>query len=414
MVDAVASSRDLGVTLKDAVLRHYLSYDMLEAFLRSNIGLWLNHITDRSVGLDQVAFELLKWAQSNGEDRLLLARLVASHPEDSVLTTLTAQIGIDPAAYPPKLAAFGALESAAADPATRQAFAPYRLDIENLCALAIEIRDWKFLHDGVDQIRNGTYAPLLAHTDANPMKRDKVEEIQFLTNGWVDSLIGRAAVMDLAAADTTWIDRRLKPANERLATVVPIWPSKPDHDFVMAMLSVVTTSDLAKLNQRIIAKAESIAALHILDKLALLKSKIAASSPDAAAIAADIGAVETGVATVLERNDIHNRWQTIKDELAPLRAKPERDDIVAQMAWEIIEPLLAQAADRPPLTDMIAGRIDAAFADPQSVALRESVEKLGGIVDQRFYAVDKDLLDAAEALGQIGSGLQKVLETLDG
>ena len=129
---------------------------------------------------------------------------------------------------------------------------------------------------------------------------------------------------------------------------------------------------------------------------------------------ADIGAVETGVATVLARDAIHGRWQTIKDEMAPLRQFPERDHPIAAMTWEILAPLIAAADDRPPLTDLICRRIDAAFADPASVALREAVEKLGGIVDQQFFAVDKDLLVAAETLGQIGSGLQKVLERLDG
>ena len=235
---------------------------------------------------------------------------------------------------------------------------------------------------------------------------------------WVGSLIDRTAAMTamatMTSSDRIWIDRRLKPANDRLAAAVPKWPSKPDFDVVMMMLAMVTTSDLAQLNQRITAKAENIAALHIQDKLALLKTAVATSGTDADAIAADIGAVETGVANVLQRDEIHNRWQTIKDELAPLRQFPERDHPLAAMTWDFLRPMIAEAADRPPLTDLICGRIDAAFADPQSTALRESVEKLGGIVDQQFFAVDKDLLIAAEALGQIGSGLQKVLERLDG
>ena len=417
MDTAAATTADPLVTVKDAILRLFPTYDALEGFLRTNLGLWLNQITDRTLGLDVVAFKLVRWATSDDGGKALVARLAQCYPTDTTLTDLVAALGIDPAVYPPRQAAFTGLEAAAADPTTRRAFAPYSLDLQHLCDLSIQVRDWKFLHDAVDQIRNGSYNPLLAHADSSPMAKDKAEEIQWLTNGWVASIVERAGTMNLTANDMIWIERRLKPANDKLAVAAKAWPAKPEYDFVMAMLSVVTSSDLGHLNAMIITKADSIAQLNILGKIALLKVDLAApgGARDAGASAdKDMSAVEDGLTAMLERNAIHDRWQKIKDELAPLRTAPDRNNLIAQMAWEILDPLLAEATDRPPLTDLIRSRITEAFADPQVTNLAESVGKLAGIVDQQFFAVDKDLLVATEALGQIGSGLKKVLDILHG
>jgi hypothetical protein len=119
------------------------------------------------------------------------------------------------------------------------------------------------------------------------------------------------------------------------------------------------------------------------------------------------------VTTLLDRNTIHNRWQRIKDELEPLGTAPDRASMRAKMAWQIIDPLLGKCEDRPPEVDPLRARITAIFADPQATDLAEAIGKLDGIVAQQFYAVDKNLLDAAEALGQIGGGLKKVLDILD-
>lgn len=414
VVELAGEQRELVATV---ISDGFASYDDLEDFAANRIGLRLNNVTVASAGMVTAARAAIKWAQSEGALAQLLAMLAQKFPDFAPLQALVAEVGIDVVAFAAKeLPRLPGLNDAARDPATRKAFAPYRFDIENLCRLAIEVRDWKYLHDKVDAIRNNVYNPLLAVRPMLAMAGPIVKSLQPNLDRDGGDIAAKVDSMALAEDDRTWIDVRLLPARDLLQTAVGHWPAEAEYTYIMELLSIVTSSDLSGLNTMIKSTAASITALKINEKLALLKADVTAIIGEggrASDVASDIANVEAAVATLLDRNTIHNRWQRIKDELEPLGTAPDRASMRARMSWQIIDPLLGKCEDRPPDVDPLRARITAIFADPQATDLAEAIGKLDGIVAQQFYAVDKNLLDAAEALGQIGGGLKKVLDILD-
>lgn len=403
-------------TVSTALSKGFADYGALAEFTETRLGLRLNSITHAGNGLDGAAREIVKRAQADGALAQLVGMLAQQFPDFAPLQALVVALSLDLADFAPVAAPqLDGLSDAARDPETRKAFAPYRLDLANLSDLAVEIRDWKFLHDQVDAIRNVVFMPLQSIRAILMAAGPIVKALQSNLETGATSIAAKADAMELSEDDRGWIDMRLAPARATLAEAVTKWPAEPEYDYVMEMLSIVTSSDLTSLNVAIKSKAENITALRIGEKLALLRTAVTtnANSAQTAQVDKDIQAVESGVAELLACNIVHNRWQRIKDELAPLVKAPDRTAIRAQMAWKVVDPMLARCDDRPTGLDELRATINSAFADPAATGLADALGKLDGMVAQQFFATDKNLLVAAEALGGIGAALKQVLELLD-
>ncbi len=410
----VAEAVDPMVAVKDAILRLFPSYDALEGFLRANLGLWLNQITDRTLGLDVVAFKLVRWAESTGADKALAARLATTFPSDTGVAALVATLQINTANFPAQQAQFSGLTALAADPIGKQALLPYRLDLKQLCRIAVRIGGWKFLHDQVDYLRNNVGVPLEA-IKARPTTPSDLMDVLNIAN-WLEKIVvaitAKVAEMALKDDDVPWIEDNLLPAKDELALATRGGLAKDKLDPVVTDLSFITTNELAVLNNNIKEMASTIESLSLPDKLAALERAIAGSS-NAIQTSEEIGSVNQSVAQVLVLVDGHAKWQYVKDSFAGmLMALGSLGD--ARNAWGRLNRQINKIDEKP--DDLVAAQteLDAALDGEDMSRVQVAIVSLNAVVNTRFFAIDKDLLIAAEALGKIGNSLQTVLEALDG
>jgi hypothetical protein len=414
-VDGDTATADGSIaSVLDAIPRLFRDYKTLEAFLRTNLGEWLNNISNADKGLYIVALDLDKWAEKQDGGKRLVARLAATFPDDAGVKAMVTSLGINIADYPPKYAEFAGLTALAADPVGKQALVPYKLDLKQLCLIAIRIGGWKYLHDQVDFMRNSVVDPLDKIRTGPP---DPNDLMNVLTIGGtlakvVSAVTGKVDEMTLDADDVAWIDDNLLPAQEGLTQASGSWPAKDKLAPVVTDLSFITKEELAVLNSNIKTMAATIDSLNLPAKLDALTATIG-STPNAAQTATEIASVNTSVNTVVGLVIAHDRWQLVKDGFSGLlMALGSLDD--ARNAWGRIARKIEKIVDKP--DDLLAAQADLvkALEGTDLPTLQRAIIALNAVVNNRFYAIDKDLLIAAGDLGKIGGGLQDVLETLDG
>jgi hypothetical protein len=412
-VDAAIAADPL-LAIPDALLRSFSTYDALEAFFRANLGVWLNQVTDRTKGLEMVAFDVMGWAEKRGADRKLVARLAATFPSDSGVAAMVTSLGINIADFPPVQAEFTGLTALAADPVGKQALVPYKLDLKQLCLIAIRIGGWKYLHDQVDFMRNSVVDPLdkIRTGPADPNDLMNVLTIGGTLAKVVSAVTGKVAEMALDDDDVAWIDDNLLPAQDGLTQASSSWPAKDKLAPVVTDLSFITKEELAMLNSNIKTMAVTIDSLNLPAKLDALTVTVT-GTPNAAQTATEIASVNASVSTVVGLVIAHDRWQLVKDGFSGmLMALGSHDD--ARNAWGRIARKIDKIVDKP--DDLLATQADlvTALAGTDLPTLQRAIIALNAVINNRFFAIDKDLLIAAGDLGKIGGVLQDVLETLDG
>jgi hypothetical protein len=410
---------DLYGSVTAAILRLFPTYDRLEDFARGNLGLWLNQITDRSKGLTIVAADIAKWAESRGNDKLLVVRLQQRHPGDAALRDLIAELGLDPAAYPAvAVSDLTGLEAVAADPQTRAILAPYRLDLQQLCLTAIRIGGWKYLHDNVDLLRTLVVAPLSLIIRGPPHPGHRLEVMKLATElaKRTTNITTRAAEMKLRDREIGWVAARLLPAQAQLQAALQAWPGQEQLGQATTALGIVTSSDLSLLNGNIKTVAAMIDALNLPEKLQDLQATIAASMADAAAAAqtnAEIRSMDQRVVQVLDLVDHHDQWQLLKDAFDNFSTV--ESVTAARDAWGRVNYMIDAIIEKP--DDLMAGRTTMAAAlatDDFYDAIQTAIGELNAVISNHFLAIDGDLLNAAGELGKMGTTLSQVLEKFDG
>ena len=411
--DAATTARPTA-SVQDTILRLFRDYESLEAFLRANLGEWLNNISHPSKGLIKVAFDVEKWALSQDGGMALVARLAATFPSDTSLAALVTSRSINIADYPPKYAEFTGLTALAADPVGKQALVPYKLDLKQLCLISTRIGGWKYLHDQVDFLRNQVVDPLdkIRTGPADPNDLLNVLTISGTLAKIVSAISAKVAEMALEDDDVAWIEDNLLPAQAGLTQASSNWPAKDKLAPVVTDLSFITKEELAVLNGNIKAMAATIDSLSLPAKLDALTATIT-DTPNAAQTITEIASVNTSVAGVVGLVIAHDRWQLVKDGFSGmLMALGSLDD--ARNAWGRIARKIDKIVDKP--DDLLAAHADLvkALEGSDLPTLQRAIIALNAVVNNRFFAIDKDLLIAAGDLGKIGSGLQDVLETLDG
>jgi hypothetical protein len=409
-----ATAIDPLIAVCDAILRLFPTYDALELFLRTNVGLWLNRITDRTKGLDIVALDVATWSVKEDGGKALPARLADTFKGDADLAALAKSLAINSADFPPLQAEFTGLKSLAGDTTGRQALLPYRLDLKQLCKIAIRIGGWKFLHDQVDFLRNNVAAPLetIKARAAAPSDVIDMSNIARTLATIVAAIQGKAAEMQLTDDDLPWIPDYLLVAQDNLGLAAQSWPAKDKLDAVVADLAMITTKELGALNAKITEMASTIDSLSLPDKLAALQQAIAATA-NAGQTTDEVASVSDSVKKVLALVDGHSRWQNVKDSFTGmLLAMVSLAE--ANQAWGRLKRQIDKIIDKP--DDLLAAQADlvATLGGSDLVALQRAIITLNSVISNRFFAIDKDLLLAAGGLGKIGGSLKEVLDKLDG
>lgn len=406
-------------TVSNVIRAGFADYPQLANFTTMKLDLKLADLT-APVGLEEAAGKIIEWASENGAIERLLSMLRLWFPDSEPLQQLIQALGIrieDFAAVAPgKLAG---MEAVAANPATRSAIVRYRPEIAKLCGLAIRLGGLKYLHDKVDGLRNQVYVPLEAIRARMPAPdaEDLIDQYQRNMAAYARDIEAKVEEVKIPEDDLPWIEERLLPAQQKLLFASQNWPAEPEINAVVTWLNGVTGPNLSELNGMIKATASGIGELGFHDKMLQMKADVGVAlvaHDVVAALGDDVDRVDAGITILLGRVAEHSRWQNIKDQLGDLIMSRGRPIDESRFSWDILEKRLGKVEKPPEKLPAARSEVVAAFAAADQRQLKNAVNVLRTIIDERFYSIDKELLADATYVSQLGDGLQQVLETLDG
>lgn len=410
--------------LSDAIIRLFIKYEpdiyaALADFVQRNLNTRLSYITSNANGLHDVAAALTNNAIKDGYTPLLLVQLHQHDPGDEALRALVTELGIDVRDYPAVQATgLDGLQALAADPLTRSMLQPYFVDLEQLCVMATRIGGWKFLHDTIDYTRTTVLTPLLL-VIKGPIQPSHYGEVTKLINALTKNtnlITDRIGEMKLKDSATPWLIKRLLPAKNSLQAALKPWPGEAEMGAAASNLGMLTSSDLSMLNDNIKIIAASIEALSMPEKLKDLQAEIAKGIADKKAaklITDEIQSMDQQVQHVIALVDRHDPWQKLKDAFDNYLTV--KNAVAARESWAAVFIRVDAIMDTPAdLNDACTKMVAALATDDFDFTMQDAIGVLNASITTHFYAVDGDLLKAAEVLGQTGVSLGKVLEQFHG
>lgn len=410
----------------------FSSFNSLVVFVVLKMNIRLNvYVTDNGQGMQEIVHRMIEKFEELSLVEPLIVQIWLKKPSEDRLKQLAADLNIPLQETPPippgELAGLGA---AVGGSATRAALIPYRKDIRNLCVNIAGLGAMKYLHDKVDHLRRTVLMQLpsvLARPEA-PDTRDQLRALRTQLDVLVSDIRSKVAQAKLTDQDVPWIEESLLPAQDLMQKAAAGWPLPPPLVAARGFLEHVTGAKLSNINGQIKGRAQALAALNFPDRMAALQAEVAPqldSEDDRAELAKDLARVIAAITNLADLVDEHDRWQRIKDYSRLLDAMMTRPVAESIYSWPTLDKLLGQVSTNalyPPPDGLVQGwrAVAAVFADPAldhaqpSRPLGDAVYTLSSFINDQFYVVDKNLLNECDFTAQIGDGLQKVMEKLDG
>jgi len=309
------------------------------------------------------------------------------------------------------------LNRLAAAPATRHIVLLYGSELRRTSECANTIGALKRLHDLIDQLRRTVYSPLrsiarrlpgpdafrdLAHHRGLFLElRKKIvaaaEHFDEDAFPWIDEQLACAAD-DLKAALTERREALVESAGENLRQVVE--------------------TELTSLDSRIADATRQLDLVALIAKLESLQAELATNGGggDPAALARDIATLAQTEARAAALIRLHHDWQRIDAYLNALEnALAQSVDMVATM-WRNLARRLDKVSPGEDMADVAAAAeaVAAAIEARDSTGIAIAFPDLATCLRDRFFAVDRDLLDECERVRTVGASLSAVVDKLDG
>lgn len=401
----------------DVIRAMFADYEDLGRFLRMKLDIKLADIVQPS-GLRKAAPDVIDDALERGYVPKLLATLWRESDSaklKGVIDTFGICIDDYPAAAARELLG---MEAVAANLVMRDVIVGYRPDIIKLCSLAARLGGLMHLHDKVDDVRSRVHVPLEAIRARMPaLAAKELTHLHQTLLRYQTDIEAKFAEVKIADEVSSLVDE-LVPAQLELLFASRNWPAEPEINAVVMRLSTFTIVYPAQLNAKMKETANRIGELDFHGKLAELKTKtITITIADAKTLSDfvdDIDRLDAGLVIMGGRVAAHNRWREIEDLIGVLinfLGDPIDD---ARIFWDVLARRLGEV-DKPP-EDLAAARdaAVAAFAAQDPQAIYYAVERLQAIIHNHFTIIGVELFADAAYVSQLGDGLQKVLEKLDG
>jgi hypothetical protein len=329
----------------------------------------------------------------------------------------------DPLPPPPEDLKLGGLQSIASAGATRALVRVYGADIRRTSECANVVGDLKRLHDLVDQLRRSVYAPLRSVVQRLPAPdafRDVAQQ-----RGVFLGLRGRIAATagppSFRAGEFPWVDEQLAYVADDLTQAL----EEQRHDLVADAgenLRQVVEVELTSLDSRIAEATRQLDLAALIARLQALRQDVAESGVEPSRVEAldrDIETLAQIEVRVIALIELHHDWQRVDSYLNAFESALNQSMEMIATSWRLLSRRLAKVcpADGPEtvpgLTGAVAG-VDEAVREKDTTRLWIRFPELATRLRDRFFAIDRDLLDECERIRRVGVSLGEVVEKLDG
>lgn len=330
-------------------------------------------------------------------------------------------------ALPPKPSqadlALKGLDELAETGSTRAFVRTYERAIMRTSACANAVGDLKELHDLLDQIRHSVYEPLRSVSARLPAP-DAIRDLAGYGRQYallISRMAKSASSLGARADEFSWIDEDLAEAQATLDRALKEVSSHLVDEATGFMRAVVET-ELTGLDHRLAEAIKQLDLPELILGLRDLRAQLAAGNVAPEKVAGLSRDIET-LAQIEDRLSVliadHHRWQRIDARLNSLEMSLDQtlDDVARN--WRLLEsPVAKVRLDRSTQgSEQIAA---AAEAFSKAVAARNETEvwitfnALATLLRNRFFAVDRALLEECERIRTVGNSLSAVVDKLDG
>jgi hypothetical protein len=317
----------------------------------------------------------------------------------------------------------GGLQSIASAGATRALVMVYGADIRRTSECANIVGDLKRLHDLVDQLRRSVYAPLRSVVQRLPAPdafRDVAQQ-----RGVFLGLRGRIAATagppSFRAGEFPWVDEQLAYVADDLTQAL----EEQRHELVADAgenLRQVVEVELTSLDSRIAEATRQLDLGALISRLQGLRQDLAESGADPARVDAldrDIGTFAQIEVRVIALIELHHDWQRVDSYLNAFESALNQSMDLIATTWRLLSRRLAKVcpADGPetvPGLALAVTGVDEAIREKDTTRLWIRFPELATRLRDRFFAIDRDLLEECERIRRVGISLGEVVEKLDG
>jgi hypothetical protein len=329
----------------------------------------------------------------------------------------------DPLPPAPEDLRLGGLQSIASAGATRALVLVYGADIRRTSECANVVGDLKRLHDLVDQLRRSVYAPLrsVVHRLPAPDAFRDVAQQRGVFLGLRGRIAATAGPPSFRAGEFPWVDEQLAYVADDLTQAL----EEQRHELVAGAgenLRQVVEVELTSLDSRIAEATHQLDLDALISRLQALRQDLARSGVEPSRVEAldrDIETLAQIEVRVIALIELHHDWQRVDSYLNAFESALNQSMDLIATSWRLLGRRLAKVcpADGPETVPGLAGAVagvDDAVRDKDTTRLWIRFPELATRLRDRFFAIDRDLLDECERIRIVGVGLGKVVEKLNG
>jgi Trypsin-like peptidase domain len=315
------------------------------------------------------------------------------------------------------------LQSIASAGPTRALARAYGADIRRTSECANVVGDLKRLHDLVDQLRRSVYAPLRSVVQRLPAPdayRDLAQQ-----RGVFLGLRGRIAATagppSFRAGEFPWVEEQLAYVADDLTQAL----EEQRHELALDAgenLRQVVEVELTSLDSRIAEATRQLDLEALIARLRALRQDVAESGAEPSRVEAldrdieTLAQIEVRVTGLIE---LHHEWQRVDSYLNAFETALNQSMETIGTSWRLLSRRLAKVcpADGPETVPGLAGAVaglDDAVREKEATRLWIRFPELATRLRDRFFTIDRDLLEECERIRIVGKSLGEVVEKLDG
>lgn len=413
--------------LQEALISAFPSRFAVEQFLRYELEQNLNVLAG-DVGLPEVVFRVIDWAQNEGKLQRLIDKACAEKPGNTALLAFAAQLAAQPddpveeAAERPERAETAArgletLEQLMRSADVREAVAGFEADFRAAARQIEVLAFYKDLHDLLHTLQFQCYRGISQEAKRFPGD-DTSREILADHELTLDGLLRRLDEVAERRIDTdvpvAWIPE-LHEAHTEFQGAIAESSSKRLTRAIWLMDRVLAVQP-SQINTRLNAAARALRLTRLVSALTLLRDRFQASRLEPAkvqAFADSISSLTELQASVTALVTEHDRWQALDLDLRRIQQNLKSDVMELELSWERVAIMLAPlcAADEPWAASMRATSeiVAASIVAHDEGKERQAFHRLYAQCADRFYRVDTTLKRVCESLRAVAEPLTTLL-----